>query len=82
MPGAVNIPYSQYFNNETKLIKSSAELLDLFKQNSIDLNKSIITSCMTGMKASTAALATHIAGSSNTAVYYGSWTEYSQKKKK
>ena len=79
IPNSKNVPYSDLFDQETGLIKSKEELAKLFQQHGVDLKKPIVTSCLTGMTACSGALAAHILGNEKTAVYYGSWTEYSQR---
>lgn len=82
IPSSKNVPYASLFDTNTGLIKEKTELAELFKQNGVDLNdvnKPLVTSCLTGMTACSLAYALYLLGFKNVPVYYGSWTEYSQK---
>lgn len=57
-------------------MKSAAELSVLFADAGVDVTKPIVTSCGSGVTASTVALALAIAGAKDVAVYDGSWTEW------
>lgn len=57
-------------------MRPANELNAIFEQAGIDLEKPIVTSCGSGVTASTLALALQIAGAKDVAVYDGSWTEW------
>lgn len=42
----------------------------MFKEKDIDISKPLIASCMTGMTATSLALATYLTGLKDTSVYY------------
>lgn len=77
---SINVPYNDLFNPMTGLMKSKEELLEVFKEHNVDLSKPLITSCMTGMTANALAFALDIVGIKDVPVYFGSWTEYAQRK--
>lgn len=74
IPGSLNVPVS-LLTTDGKL-KPIAELQALFAERKLDLNKPIITTCGSGITASTLALALEQAGAKTVAVYDGSWTEW------
>jgi thiosulfate/3-mercaptopyruvate sulfurtransferase len=65
---------------EAGQMKSPAELNQLFADRGLDLDKPIITSCGSGITASTLALALQVAGADRVAVYDGSWSEWGSRK--
>lgn len=78
IPNSLNVPVSLL--TEAGQIKPTAELQQLFSDRGLDLAKPIITSCGSGITASTLALALHLAGAEEVAVYDGSWTEWGGRK--
>ena len=74
IPGSLNVPVS-LLTNDGKL-KPVSELQALFAERKLDLTKPIITTCGSGITASTLALALEQAGAKTVAVYDGSWTEW------
>lgn len=78
IPNSLNVPVSLL--TEAGQMKSSAELTQLFTERGLALDKPIITSCGSGITASTLALALELAGAKDVAVYDGSWTEWGSRK--
>ena len=74
MPGAVSLPAMDLVA-EGKL-KPVSELLPMFAAAGVDLDQPIITSCGSGVTASTLMLALKLAGARDVAVYDGSWAEW------
>lgn len=74
IPGSLSVPASDVTANGQ--LKSAAELQALFAKAGVDVTKPIVTSCGSGVTASTVALALAIAGAKDVAVYDGSWTEW------
>lgn len=74
IPGSLSVPASEVTANGQ--LKSAAELTELFAKAGVDVTKPIVTSCGSGVTASTVALALAIAGAKDVAVYDGSWTEW------
>jgi thiosulfate/3-mercaptopyruvate sulfurtransferase len=78
IPNSLNVPVSLL--TEAGQMKSPAELTQLFAERGLALDKPIITSCGSGITASTLALALELAGAKDVAVYDGSWTEWGSRK--
>lgn len=74
IPGSLNVPVGVLTENGH--MKPAAELAQLFAERGVNLNQPVITSCGSGITASTLALALNLAGASQVAVYDGSWTEW------
>ena len=75
LPGSKNIP-SQSLLNADGTFKSPEELAVLFKNAGINVSKSVVTTCGSGVTASMLALALAVLGQTNAAVYDGSWAEW------
>ncbi len=73
MPGARNVPFASLLT-EDGAMKSHAELRSLFA--ALDLRKSIVTTCGSGVSAAVVALALARIGRWDARVYDGSWAEW------
>jgi thiosulfate/3-mercaptopyruvate sulfurtransferase len=78
IPGSVNVPVSSLTVNGT--MRPISELKALFDEQHLDLSQPIITSCGSGITASSLALALELSGATQVAVYDGSWTEWGGRK--
>lgn len=76
MPGATSIPYTELAANGR--VKSPGELTELFVSRGVDIEKSITTTCGSGVTAAVLALGLEIAGAKQVSLYDGSWSEYAQ----
>jgi thiosulfate/3-mercaptopyruvate sulfurtransferase len=74
IPGSLNVPATS-LTVDGKL-RPANELKAAFEAAGVDLDKPIVTSCGSGITASTLALALTVAGAEDVAVYDGSWTEW------
>jgi thiosulfate/3-mercaptopyruvate sulfurtransferase len=74
MPGAKNVPASELVANGR--LKPVEELKPIFERAGVDLSQPIVTSCGSGVTASTLMLALKTAGARDVAVYDGSWAEW------
>ena len=76
IPGSRNLPYELVTDHDTRQLKSADELTRLFRDAGVVLDRSIVTSCGSGVTACALALALHLIGHPGAAVYDGSWSEW------
>ena len=77
MPGAFNTPHAELIAGGA--LKSRADLEALFRDEGVDLDAPIITTCGSGVSAAIIALALARLGRWNAPVYDGSWTEWASR---
>ena len=75
IPGSINVYYADALTPEGTM-RPAPELRRLFAERNIDLERSIVTSCGSGVTAALLSLALEIAGAKRTALYDGSWSEW------
>jgi len=75
MPGARNLPYTDLLASDGTL-RPAAALAAAFDTAGVDRGRPIVTFCGSGVTAGVAALALHVLGRPDVAVYDGSWTEW------
>jgi thiosulfate/3-mercaptopyruvate sulfurtransferase len=78
MPGAKSVPSSELVANGR--MKDATELRVIFDRAGLNLMKPVVTSCGSGVTASTLMLALKLAGANDVAVYDGSWAEWGGRK--
>ena len=82
IPGSVSVPYSELLDPETGALRSGEELRKIFEAKGLNPEKSVISSCGTGV---TAAVVDTALGEANWGMaddrrlYDGSWTEWAQR---
>ena len=76
IPNSINLPFQILLNSQQKTFIDKQQIQEIVRNKSIDLQKSIITTCGSGITACILALALHIIGYENAAVYDGSWAEW------
>lgn len=83
IPGSINIPWTEFVNEDKLTLKSREALLALFKSHNIDIMTDPIKStCRRGIYACAMALAAFAAGREDIPVYDGSWEEFSSRARK
>lgn len=75
IPGSQSLPYTALLTTDNQF-KSNEFLLAEIAHLNIDLSKSIITSCGSGVTAAVLAFALHRLGAQDVSLYDGSWTEW------
>jgi len=75
MPGSRNLPSGEVVAADGRL-KAADDLERLFEQAGVDLNRPIITTCVSGVSAAILALALARLGRDGAPVYDGSWSEW------
>ncbi len=76
IPGSFNLPFLSLYQGAPKTLKQADALAALYDASGIDRNKPIVTSCGSGVTACNLALGLYLAGTTDVAVYDGSWTEW------
>ena len=76
IPGARNLPHTEVFNPDGTW-KSPGALREILAAAGIDLAAPVTTSCGSGVTASVLMFAMHLIGKDDTALYDGSWAEWS-----
>ncbi len=77
IPGSKNVPYPMLLN-ENQTMKSPAEIKAVFEAAGVDLSRSAITTCGSGVTAAVLALALERIGKTDWSLYDGSWSEWGQ----
>lgn len=75
IPGSFNLPFDQLLDGTSKTLLPADRLKPLFS-DVLDKGNGITCSCGTGVTACALALALHLIGETDVAVYDGSWTEW------
>lgn len=76
IPNSVNLPAGTLVDPANGTMLPAAPLIEQFMAADIDLGKPIVTTCGSGVSAATVALALHLLGHPDVAVYDGSWSEW------
>lgn len=77
IPGAVNLPWADLVDPDTGVLQTADALAARFAAAGVDLTRPIVATCASGIMSGMLALALYRLGISNTAVYDGSWAEWS-----
>ncbi len=75
IPGSTNVHYSLLLDADGTM-KSVEEIKKIFESSGVDLSKSLITTCGSGITACILTLALFAIGKEDVAVYDGSWAEW------
>jgi thiosulfate/3-mercaptopyruvate sulfurtransferase len=75
IPGSSNLPYDRLLNPDLTW-KRGAALKAAFEDAGIDLSKPLVTTCGSGVTASTLLFGAALLGKTDVALYDGSWSEW------
>ncbi|MEM9500732.1 MAG: sulfurtransferase [Pseudomonadota bacterium] len=76
IPGTLNLPFGAVFKPDGTY-KDADELRQAFANAGVDLSRPVVTTCGSGLTASVLLFALHLIGHDNSALYDGSWMEWS-----
>ena len=76
IPGSLNLPFNTLIDPATSTIRPAAELSASLAKAGIDCARPVVTTCGSGITACVLALAMHLTGKDDVAIYDGSWTEW------
>ncbi|KRZ79430.1 DnaJ -like protein subfamily C member 25 [Trichinella papuae] len=79
IPGAINVPLMRLVDPDSKLILDKNKLISVFENAGVNLHKSVICSCNSGIQACGILLILSTLGKKDMKLYDGSWTEWSQR---
>ena len=75
IPNSINLPFGTLYTDEGTM-KSTKEISEIFKEAGVDLDKPAVTTCGSGITASSIFLALNLLGKRDVALYDGSWSEW------
>ncbi|WP_207478613.1 3-mercaptopyruvate sulfurtransferase [Arenibaculum pallidiluteum] len=76
IPGALSLPYTELLDPVTKTFLPAEALRARVEAAGIDPARPVVASCGSGVTAAVVALALHLLGREDVAVYDGSWAEW------
>lgn len=76
IPGSLNLPFNTLIDPDTATVRPPDELAARLSDSGVDTGRPVITTCGSGVTACVLALAMHLTGKEDVAIYDGSWTEW------
>nr|NIS42556.1 sulfurtransferase [Desulfuromonadales bacterium] len=76
IPGSLNLPYASLVDPETRTLLPLSDLKERLDAAGLDLTRPVTTTCGSGITAALLALALHLVGHKDVALYDGSWSEW------
>jgi thiosulfate/3-mercaptopyruvate sulfurtransferase len=75
IPGSKNAPQGEFFGSDN-CWKSGEELRAIFREAGVDLTRSMVATCGSGVTAAVVLFAAHLLGKDDVRLYDGSWSEW------
>ena len=75
IPGSKNLPQGRLFNPDNSF-KRGDDLLAVFAEAGVDLEKPMVTTCGSGVTAAVLMFGAHLLGKEDVKLYDGSWAEW------
>jgi thiosulfate/3-mercaptopyruvate sulfurtransferase len=76
IPGSLNVPFAEFLAADGTLLAPD-QLAAVLRSHNVDTDKPVVATCGSGVTACMIALALAVTGNDQTAVYDGSWAEWS-----
>jgi thiosulfate/3-mercaptopyruvate sulfurtransferase len=76
IPGSLNLPFTDLLDPKEKTLLPADAIKARFEAAGLDLDRPVVCSCGSGVTAAVLALALHLVGREDVAVYDGSWAEW------
>lgn len=76
IPGSLNLPYTDLLDPATNRWLPAAQLAQRFGGAGIDLHRTVVTTCGSGVSACVLGFGLHLLGHEDWAIYDGSWSEW------
>jgi thiosulfate/3-mercaptopyruvate sulfurtransferase len=76
IPGSLNVPFAEFLSPDGTLLAPD-QLAAVLTSHNVDTSKPVVATCGSGVTACMIALALAVTGNDQTAVYDGSWAEWS-----
>jgi thiosulfate/3-mercaptopyruvate sulfurtransferase len=74
--GSINLPFQKLINEEDRTFKKKKELINIFKDKQVLIDKKMAFTCGSGVTACILGLANSIISGKKPIIYDGSWAEY------
>ena len=76
IPGSLNLPFGDLIDPDSKTVRPADQLRARLEASGLDMGRPVVTSCGSGVTACVLALAMHLVGKDDVAIYDGSWSEW------
>jgi thiosulfate/3-mercaptopyruvate sulfurtransferase len=76
IPGSLNLPFTELLEPDSQTMRPTEDLRARFQAAGLEIAAPVVTTCGSGITAGVLALALHLTGHRDVAVYDGSWAEW------